>query len=38
MINDAHNKRVIEEEERVSQIKRQAAEDLERFMETEPAQ
>lgn len=38
MINDAHNKRVIEEEERVSQIKRQAAEDVERFMESETAQ
>jgi len=38
MINDAHNKRVLEEEERVDQIKRAAAEEHERFYQSEPAQ
>lgn len=38
MINDKHAIRVREEEERVANIKRQAAEDNERFMESEPAQ
>jgi len=38
MINEKHNIRVREEEERVANIKRQALEDQERFMESEPAQ
>lgn len=38
MINDKHAIRVREEEERVANIKRQAAEDNERFLESEPAQ
>jgi len=37
IIKADHDKRVLQEEERVEEIKRQAAEDIERFIESEPA-